>query len=242
MRGYTLDAPSLHRLARSVIYTEQVRQNQVPRERRHITAASKAQWFRCRSTEGSLTLPAYAVVEVHGEESAGPLDELVYQVRRLTSTWPARIAVLGGAEIAAGGYGALTFDPTYALADAATEPQANEAWGIKPNETKLFKGFPGFRALGRTHGTGSDQRAFVRQAWPQLLWAVAPSNIAARSGATPGSGTVNIQTLASGSFAATGFSTTALNASGAAIVSGKYLQIVEIEGRWAANYEDCAGA
>ena len=238
MAGYAFDARSVRRIARSVLATEGERKNPQTRRRRFVTARSG--FASCKSSDAA-ELPAYGVVEIDDEETLETTETIVYVVKKIGTTWPKRVAVLGPDPLAPGAYGELTFAPTWVLCDDGAVPGPKEAWGIKPNETKLFKGYPGFRSLGRATGTGAEQRALMRQAWPQILWAVAGSNIPARSGATPGSGTVTIQTLASGSFASTGFTTTAKNASGAQIIAGKYLQIVEIEENWAGNYEDCAG-
>jgi len=240
MAGLTFDVESVKRIARAVLESERRPGNDPLRQRALLTPSVPERWYTARNDDAA-ELPAYGVAEVTGEDVVG--NEIVYTLDKLTTTWPKRVAILGEEAIAPGGYGAITFDPTFALCDSASVPAAKECWGIKPNETKLFKGFPGFRSLGRAEGEGAEQRALVRQAWPQVLWAKSGgSGIAARSGSTPGSASVTIYTLASGSLATTGFTVTAYNASGAAVVADKYLQIVEIEDDWAANYEDCAGA
>jgi len=236
MAGLTFDVESAKRIARAVLASERRPANNPLRQRPLLTPSVPERWYTARNDNAD-ELPAYGVAEVTGEDVVG--NEIVYTLNKLTTTWPKRVAILGENSIAPGGYGAITFDPTFALCDSASVPAANECWGIKPNETKLFKGFPGFRSLGRAEGSGSAQRALVRQAWPQILWAHSASGIAARSGTTPGSATVTVYTLASGSLASTGFSVTAKNASAAAVAASAYIQIVEIEDDWAANYEDC---
>jgi hypothetical protein len=239
MAGYSLSPRALEKVKRSVAFTDRTSQNGRIPQPHYRTPAVPERWWTCRNDD-TVELPAYGVVEVDDEDEES--GEIIYVIKKLGTTWPKRVALLGERAVEPDGYAAITFEPALALCDAAAVPGPKEAWGIKPNETKLFKGYPGFRAMGRTQGVGSDQRALFRQAWPQVLWAVAGSNIPARSGATPGSGTVTIQTLASGSFVSTGFTVGVVNASGAAVVASKYLQIVEIEDVWASNYEDCAGA
>lgn len=232
--GYNFDAESIARIARSVLQTERAPQNERARQRHFHTPSVPERWYRCRNDDAA-ELPASGVVEVDSEQEVG--GELIYVVKKIGTTWPARVAVLGNEPVAGGKTGAITFDPTFVLCDAAATPGPKECWGIKPNETKLFKGYPGFRSLGKS--TGETPRALMRQAWPEILWAKAASGIPARSGSTPGSATVTVYTLASGSLASTGFSVTAHNASGAAVVADKFLHIVQIEDDWASNYEDC---
>jgi len=240
MVGYTLGEAALKRVKDSVLATERTRQNGRPPSRRAQWHGVPERWYTCKNS-GATELPAYSVAEVDDETEEG--DETIFTVKRLGTTWPQRVAIIGEQAIAVGEWGAMTFDAAYALCDDADVPGPKECWGIKASSTKLWKGYPGFRSTGRVLGAGAEQTALVRPAWPQVLWAKSgASGIPARSGDTPGSATVDVYTLASGSLATTGFSVTAYNASGAAVVASKYLQIVEIEDVWAANYEDCSGA
>src|SRR5262245_22128771 len=74
-----------------------------------------------------------------------------------------------------------------------------------------------------------------------ITWAkTGCGGIAARSGATLGSGTVTVHQNRNGTLTATSMTVTAYNGSHNAVAANAYLQIVWSDGFWSVFWEDCA--
>ncbi len=65
------------------------------------------------------------------------------------------------------------------------------------------------------------------------------STIGARSGTTPGSGTVTLYQLVGTTLTSTTVTVTAYNLSTTAIAANAYLVLTKVDGKWIAVWEDC---
>lgn len=112
-----------------------------------------------------------------------------------------------------------------------------DSWGPKGGQWNLERYYPGFRIVGNE----ADGLVYVEQREPRILAAKADgSGVSARSSTTLGSdsGTV-IQYRNGTTISATTFTVTTYNEAATAVTADAYLQIVDVDGAWFVNWEEC---
>lgn len=150
------------------------------------------QWRRIKNTH-STTLPAFGCFKVSGITTVAGVE--VLQVTRPTSDVDAMTSLCGfcgPSRVLAGKLGWGTFQlPARAAYDNANTPANREIWGPQTDKWTIKKHNPGFITIGT--GSSENERVLVVPMPRGSFIAEATSAITARSGSTPGSGTVKLQ-------------------------------------------------
>jgi hypothetical protein len=192
-----------------------------PTEQKNVT------WWPFKNRHGSITIPAFGIVSVfpawnNGPSSAdaGPRDggEIIYGGTIPGTGAERRYAINGPTDVAAGGWGELTFDPHLALHERANDwgtfdPHIGEIWGPIHDEAqaaancKLNPGYPGFEVCGYRTSTMTPVRYSSRPPWsymqtivgsgetinsstPAILAIAGSAALEANSVLTPGNGLI----------------------------------------------------
>jgi len=200
---------------------------------------STADRFLFRNDSGE-TIPPGGIMRQTGTEMHA--DDYLVRVmdKPATTEWKMPWYVNLGEEVEDGGYATCaTFraeaGQAYYLSGTIV---VGDSWGPKGGQWNLERYYPGFRIVGNE----ADGLVYVEQREPRILAAKADGGgVSARSSTTLGSdsGTV-IQYRNGTTISATTFTVTTYNEAATAVEADAYLQIVDIDGAWFVNWEECA--
>lgn len=188
--------------------------------------------------DSGFTIPPFGIVGVDSSMDFGSGDAIP-KVKRPGTTYYEDWLVNGDAPVSDQAYGMAQLGPVVVFAYDSGSPTAKSIYGPKPSQ---FTGSAGYAGLLRTikiiDSTNKWAKGFLYSPITALL-AKADSGVTARSGTTPGSGTVSIWCNVSGTLTDTTMDVTAYNMSGGAVASAAYIQIKLIGGQWWVDVEDC---
>ncbi len=205
-------------------------------------------WMPFRSASSSLTIPAFAPLQVVGTTIQDGV-KLILTCDQIGSSYHPgfnlNIAFNGPISIAPGGYGicARGSDACQTLWDTGT-PAPGDIWGIKPGQFSLTKGGLGYFLVDGIVDTGT-KRMYGRWLGIQALVGQLYGDLPALSGSTPGSQTLNLYYNSGGSLTNSGWTTTIYNYATGIIKqklnsgSNKFVQGKYIGGQLVADTDDC---
>lgn len=199
------------------------------------TPVGKAKRLRFRNDSAD-TIPAYGVMRVTGLTNYA--GQAVITVDEPSTTFSNLYLLNGSMDVAADGDGYCQPMRQYFLAayDAGT-PVFGEGWGPKPSQSTLSKGYPGFVIVGIHNST--DKIAVVEQRPMLTLLGKANGAISARSGTTPGTGTMDIYYVTGTTLTDTTMDVTVKNLSATAVTASAYIMAKWIGDAWYVDFEDC---
>lgn len=118
------------------------------RDQMRAVARPPGQEGRLFYNDSGEEIPPYACMEVTAHEVNNLYDAV--KVDKIGTTWPGDILFNGAMAVAAGGFGYSQHCVEHALYSTGT-PALGECFGIKPNEWKLFKGYPAVLRVRGVH-------------------------------------------------------------------------------------------
>ena len=241
--GYQLSEQAVRRTAKAVALI--LGKNQRQRDDRAPFRDSGPVNWQPFVNDSSETIPANAIVRISGTTfdplmdatSGGACIAVVYHAVKPDTTL-GRYAINSSLQVAAGESGLLRFEGPCEQAFDSGTVTIGSGYGPKPSQWTLSKGYP---STTIADGTTNSETKRLFGSFNQLTTVIgkAGSDISAKSGESPGSGTVNAWYNSAGTFADSTMTFTGYNFSASAITASKYTAFNLVNGIWVAVFESC---
>ncbi len=201
-----------------------------------LAPAVQQRWVECQNV-GSTTIPSNGLLQISGA-TAPAVARTVLRVEQPTNDLVDLLAINSRMPIEPGRFGLCTLD-TPAYVACAEGAGVGESWGPSAGNFELQPHRLGFLVLGDL-SSGPPRMVRVLRQHVTSIVGKAPSGIAALSGTTPGTGTVDVYFLNEvGVLTASTTQVTGYNTSSSAVAAGVWLQLKSWGSRWLVDVEDC---
>lgn len=196
-------------------------------------------WIRNDSEE---EIPRYAVMAVVDDDydSQAGFEQVLLVVGKPSTTFRRRYLVNGYEPIPEGKTWFILWEPQprFAYDSSWGTPAAGDSGGPKPDSWLLWKNYPAICTVG---GVRDATNRYLEGTLEPITTLLGKANgaITARSGTTPGTGTMDIFYVSGTTLTDTTVDVTVKNLSATAVTASAYIQAKWIGGAWYVDFEDC---